>query len=117
MNIGHNIFGDPAIGHERHRALANQRRIDALPDFVDDAGDLDPRREGPRRTDLVAVLDDQRVREVEPRYGNLQPDLARPGCGSGHCSYPQTVGLARSEEHTSELQSLMRISYAVFCLK
>src|SRR3546814_2008448 len=25
--------------------------------------------------------------------------------------------LARSEEHTSELQSLMRISYAVFCLK
>src|SRR3546814_1599716 len=28
----------------------------------------------------------------------------------------QAVG-ARSEEHTSELQSLMRISYAVFCLK
>src|SRR3546814_9033967 len=26
-------------------------------------------------------------------------------------------GLPRSEEHTSELQSLMRISYAVFCLK
>src|SRR3546814_8431533 len=27
------------------------------------------------------------------------------------------AGLQRSEEHTSELQSLMRISYAVFCLK
>src|SRR3546814_1938570 len=27
------------------------------------------------------------------------------------------AGLFRSEEHTSELQSLMRISYAVFCLK
>src|SRR3546814_9932756 len=27
------------------------------------------------------------------------------------------LGGARSEEHTSELQSLMRISYAVFCLK
>src|SRR3546814_5445799 len=26
-------------------------------------------------------------------------------------------GISRSEEHTSELQSLMRISYAVFCLK
>src|SRR3546814_5171410 len=26
-------------------------------------------------------------------------------------------GVLRSEEHTSELQSLMRISYAVFCLK
>src|SRR3546814_9669257 len=28
-----------------------------------------------------------------------------------------TTALSRSEEHTSELQSLMRISYAVFCLK
>src|SRR3546814_9414189 len=27
------------------------------------------------------------------------------------------TGVSRSEEHTSELQSLMRISYAVFCLK
>src|SRR3546814_6934591 len=27
------------------------------------------------------------------------------------------AGITRSEEHTSELQSLMRISYAVFCLK
>src|SRR3546814_4940061 len=27
------------------------------------------------------------------------------------------LGVERSEEHTSELQSLMRISYAVFCLK
>src|SRR3546814_10329773 len=30
---------------------------------------------------------------------------------------PEQVALGRSEEHTSELQSLMRISYAVFCLK
>src|SRR3546814_3335462 len=29
----------------------------------------------------------------------------------------RTVSKVRSEEHTSELQSLMRISYAVFCLK
>src|SRR3546814_12174385 len=39
----------------------------------------------------------------------------RPGKvshGGGRCG-----GRARSEEHTSELQSLMRISYAVFCLK
>src|SRR3546814_14973590 len=32
-------------------------------------------------------------------------------------SRPPATGLLRSEEHTSELQSLMRISYAVFCLK
>src|SRR3546814_7204769 len=30
---------------------------------------------------------------------------------------PQRQRITRSEEHTSELQSLMRISYAVFCLK
>src|SRR3546814_8323930 len=30
---------------------------------------------------------------------------------------PERMRAARSEEHTSELQSLMRISYAVFCLK
>src|SRR3546814_9914426 len=30
---------------------------------------------------------------------------------------PRPAGKYRSEEHTSELQSLMRISYAVFCLK
>src|SRR3546814_941233 len=34
----------------------------------------------------------------------------------GHPALPLT-GISRSEEHTSELQSLMRISYAVFCLK
>src|SRR3546814_4473341 len=31
--------------------------------------------------------------------------------------YDRTRAAPRSEEHTSELQSLMRISYAVFCLK
>src|SRR3546814_2838653 len=37
-----------------------------------------------------------------------------PGHLIFHC---RVRDLARSEEHTSELQSLMRISYAVFCLK
>src|SRR3546814_6377343 len=41
--------------------------------------------------------------------------------GVDDCVDPPDVGckqlLPRSEEHTSELQSLMRISYAVFCLK
>src|SRR3546814_4553349 len=36
------------------------------------------------------------------------------GCTGGLCL---DVATGRSEEHTSELQSLMRISYAVFCLK
>src|SRR3546814_8215030 len=37
------------------------------------------------------------------------------GIEFGH--YANLVEFDRSEEHTSELQSLMRISYAVFCLK
>src|SRR3546814_2105011 len=37
-----------------------------------------------------------------------------PGC---RVDVGKGLSLARSEEHTSELQSLMRISYAVFCLK
>src|SRR3546814_8908419 len=36
--------------------------------------------------------------------------------GSRYGATSQTIAI-RSEEHTSELQSLMRISYAVFCLK
>src|SRR3546814_3978401 len=35
----------------------------------------------------------------------------------GQARIASRATLARSEEHTSELQSLMRISYAVFCLK
>src|SRR3546814_4428831 len=46
------------------------------------------------------------IRDVE-----RQPVGQRPGAGA------QLHNIARSEEHTSELQSLMRISYAVFCLK
>src|SRR3546814_6525110 len=38
------------------------------------------------------------------------------GCGSARQA-EQANDAVRSEEHTSELQSLMRISYAVFCLK
>src|SRR3546814_8870662 len=45
-------------------------------------------------------------------------DLTLPGrTGTVAGASASTVTLDRSEEHTSELQSLMRISYAVFCLK
>src|SRR3546814_2608478 len=45
-----------------------------------------------------------------PVFGGL-PSSTRPSLRRSRPS------CARSEEHTSELQSLMRISYAVFCLK
>src|SRR3546814_10165771 len=54
--------------------------------------------------------------------------LDRPGAVAAFCHFDNgyangregqglLFGRSRSEEHTSELQSLMRISYAVFCLK
>src|SRR3546814_6260531 len=64
----------------------------------------------------------------EPRRGRSLWGMPYAPIGSS-CSPEQEVGLKlcalrllvsfcqRSEEHTSELQSLMRISYAVFCLK
>src|SRR3546814_14212802 len=49
------------------------------------------------------------------------PDIALAGAGiqqaQGNIDEASRILEARSEEHTSELQSLMRISYAVFCLK
>src|SRR3546814_1525027 len=46
----------------------------------------------------------------------IRPD-GRWEAGSDTPGHPGYLRRARSEEHTSELQSLMRISYAVFCLK
>src|SRR3546814_1821483 len=43
--------------------------------------------------------------------------LLHPARRSRHRDLDAVDAVARSEEHTSELQSLMRISYAVFCLK
>src|SRR3546814_7190250 len=46
-----------------------------------------------------------------------EADVFSP-CALGAVLDKDSIGkLKRSEEHTSELQSLMRISYAVFCLK
>src|SRR3546814_8047553 len=43
--------------------------------------------------------------------------VIRVGGGNRHLEPERARTLSRSEEHTSELQSLMRTSYAVFCLK
>src|SRR3546814_3694285 len=53
----------------------------------------------------------------------LRVILGRAGCANdsfgfnGRNQAADVCTFGRSEEHTSELQSLMRISYAVFCLK
>src|SRR3546814_3365899 len=52
---------------------------------------------------------------ASPPLREDRPRRSRPR--SGGSLFPARRGGGRSEEHTSELQSLMRISYAVFCLK
>src|SRR3546814_2804403 len=85
-----------------------------------------------RTSPLMAQLGANIARELK-KLGITQGELSeRSGVAASHISYmvrghgnptlatleslADVFGL-RSEEHTSELQSLMRISYAVFCLK
>src|SRR3546814_6767619 len=63
---------------------------------------------GPYCTHILAELGAEVIKVETPHGG----DQFR---WSGKAA--ATPGMARSEEHTSELQSLMRTSYAVFCLK
>src|SRR3546814_8506577 len=91
-------------------------------------------RHGPRchRDGIPHARERRRVREVEidqlryehpgvqrggDRVGPLgRPDLAQPLRAEQPARATLRAHL-KSEEHTSELQSLKRISYAVFCLK
>src|SRR3546814_7889217 len=105
------------LGHGTERieqALANRyprKRIERL----------DSDRLG-RRHELERLLDDVRARKVDVLVGTQIlakghdfPNLSLVGIVSAdQALYGADF---RSEEHTSELQSLMRISYAVFCLK
>src|SRR3546814_7026321 len=85
-----------------------------------DADELRSREVAMQAADLQEPVD------LDPAIGaaHLEPVLHRPGVpgqqqpalriARPHRGPPF---IERSEEHTSELQSLMRISYAVFCLK
>src|SRR3546814_10750243 len=63
-----------------------------------------------RRVTPAANPTPEQIRSARDAAGLTQTEAAR----LIHCTLR---GWQRSEEHTSELQSLMRISYAVFCLK
>src|SRR3546814_3835820 len=54
---------------------------------------------------------------ISPRPSHLWRDLRNKARSTRRIIYLPSDYQERSEEHTSELQSLMRISYAVFCLK
>src|SRR3546814_5460609 len=75
-----------------------------------------------RRHDAIFTFD--LVRRAEESAGRLAPEDILRARGIGHeigrirlPAFELADAERRSEEHTSELQSLMRISYAVFCLK
>src|SRR3546814_7501415 len=79
----------------------------ALPILAVQHGSSDPQAsQGPWSIDIL---------EVRPHLyrGRLVSALARDAAAGAE----RTSEMARSEEHTSELPSPMRISYAVFCLK
>src|SRR3546814_10515482 len=73
------------------------------------------------RSNVIASL---RRRMVEQGFTEYQTPILTASSPEGARDYlvpsrvhPGKFYVLRSEEHTSELQSLMRISYAVFCLK
>src|SRR3546814_7568246 len=76
------------------------------------------RRDDPRHVAAIRILKalilDTGRQVVRLRCG--AEHVENPG-NRMHAERPLGQGIGRSEEHTSELQSLMRISYAVFCLK
>src|SRR3546814_2214752 len=76
------------------------------------SSDLEPYHRHAYRAHAVHTRD----RGGDRRLGAPRPEAARRSCPAG-AGAPDRDPEARSEEHTSELQSLMRISYAVFCLK
>src|SRR3546814_7673293 len=108
-------FPDPVSitlpkGEQPAFALARESLADdtASAAIVKDAGD------DPDVTHLATVQ--ATLRRATPGSGVVFK--AGPGVGTvTKPGLPLAVGEPRSEEHTSELQSLMRISYAVFCLK
>src|SRR3546814_10862984 len=58
--------------------------------------------------------DESPHRDLDEARRHREPPRGRAGATAGRGRRPRS---RRSEEHTSELQSLMRNSYAVFCLK
>src|SRR3546814_7776342 len=79
---------------------------------------------GPMRLGHQPVIgddgDEALPRQRASRKAVTAPLAAVPAAAMEEDDHGKTIaclGVFRSEEHTSELQSLMRISYAVFCLK
>src|SRR3546814_5393156 len=109
------LRGHRPLRRDRHLLFLPRHGERPLPDVAD--ADSEVRQSEDGRLSGPAALR-RRAREAHLRgaalYQGEEPRLRRPSL----CRAAVGGGLrARSEEHTSDLQSLMRISYAVFCLK
>src|SRR3546814_4944227 len=72
----------------------------------------------PRQRQLLQPMQDRLVRDHVAAHLVKALNYVQRAHDMPSRSHPGSLGASvRSEEHTSELQSLMRISYAVFCLK
>src|SRR3546814_3397761 len=82
------------------------------------SSDLEEFADDPEDEEIVAQIRELIDTRVRPAVANDGGDIIYRGFDKGTV-YLRMQGACsgRSEEHTSELQSLMRISYAVFCLK
>src|SRR3546814_9850825 len=90
----------------------------AFPDARFDSYRL-PERSGDAAMIRVAIADGDGVRDVfvSPQGEVLAASPRNRASWNWTSASTGNCCSARSEEHTSELQSIMRISYAVFCLK
>src|SRR3546814_3589660 len=94
------------LGELRGEAPVDRDQLASVLLALSKAAEADPRIVGADLNPLIVTADGSPV-AVDALIELADEDAAPPTAG----------GVARSEEHTSELQSLMRISYAVFCLK
>src|SRR3546814_9726875 len=79
-----------------------------------------PAARSERRRQIHPAQDHLRLSQPRDRRDPERRQVAGRAEAEGHAARGHRLshpGSQRSEEHTSELQSLMRISYAVFCLK
>src|SRR3546814_9265942 len=77
---------------------------------------VEARSDRPERLSLIVPGEERPVAPTNWSFGQLCSLVSAPASYLRELPAAQ-IGCGRSEEHTSELQSLMRNSYAVFCLK
>src|SRR3546814_6002261 len=99
-------------GHQSHEQQTDPDRQFAR------AAEYVPQHVRPPRHSILC-RGDRQVLTRDQRRGTdpLRSSPGSRGAMTGAAFTVADLATARSEEHTSELQSLMRISYAVFCLK